>query len=141
MQITVIKINNNVDVQKAFDIRIKVFVEEQGVDKRLEYEHEEESTHFLAIVDGNPAGTARWRQTENGIKLERFAVLPQYRSSGVGAHLVKAVLNDVLPTNKKIYLNAQTQVVNFYAKYGFAPVGKEFEEAGIMHYKMEFIGK
>jgi predicted GNAT family N-acyltransferase len=141
MQITIIKINNNVDLQKAFDIRVKVFVEEQGVDKRLEYEHEDESTHFLALVDGVAAGTARHRQTENGIKLERFAVLPQYRQAGVGAHLVKAVLNDVLPTNKKIYLNAQTQVVNFYAKYGFAHVGKEFEEAGIMHYKMEFIGK
>lgn len=134
------KIENDEDLQKAFAIRIKVFVEEQGVDQRLEYEHEDESTHFLALVEGIPAGTARWRETENGYKLERFAVLSQYRSSGVGAALVKAVVQDVLPTDKMIYLNAQTQVVDFYARYGFEPFGKEFEEAGIMHCEMRLAG-
>jgi predicted GNAT family N-acyltransferase len=141
MNVEVIKIANSAHLQKAFDIRVKVFVDEQGVDKRLEYEHEDESTHFLALADGVPAGTARHRQTENGIKLERFAVLPQYRGSGVGESLVKAVLGNVQPTDKKIYLNAQTQVVNFYAKYGFIPVGNEFEEAGIKHFKMELQNK
>lgn len=138
MQPTVVKITSDALLQKAFDIRVKVFVEEQGVDRSLEYEHEEESTHFLAYVGNEPVGTARWRETENGFKLERFAVLPQYRTHGVGAALLKNVLADVKPTNKKIYLNAQTQVVGFYAKYGFTPVGDEFEEAGIKHYKMEY---
>ncbi len=124
------------DLQKAFAIRIKVFVDEQGVDKKLEYEFEDESTHFLALVKGNPAGTARWRETPNGYKCERFAVLPQYRNSGIGAALVKAILNDMLPTTKKIYLNAQTQVLDFYGRYGFEKEGEEFEEAGIMHFKM-----
>lgn len=139
--IEVIKIDNNADLQQAFDIRVKVFVEEQGVDKRLEYEYEDESTHFLALADGKPIGTARWRKTDGGYKLERFAVLQAYRSSGAGAALLKAVLADLPPTTEKIYLNAQTQVVNFYSKYGFTPVGKEFEEAGIMHYKMELVNE
>ncbi len=138
MSIEVIRIDNDALLQQAFDIRVKVFVDEQGVDQRLEYEYEDESTHFLALLGGKPIGTARWRKTDGGYKLERFAVLQAYRSSGAGAALLKAVLTDVLPTDEKVYLNAQTQVVNFYAKYGFAPVGKEFEEAGIMHYKMEF---
>jgi predicted GNAT family N-acyltransferase len=109
------------------------------VDKRLEYEYEDESTHFLAVVDGKPIGTARWRKTDGGYKLERFAVLQAYRSSGAGAALLKAVLADVPPTDENVYLNAQTQVVDFYAKYGFAPVGDEFEEAGIKHFKMELL--
>lgn len=132
------RIESDTDLQKAFDIRIKVFVDEQGVDKRLEYEFEEESIHFLALVDGVPVGTARWRETENGYKLERFAVLKEYRKYGVGGELVKATLNEVLPTDKKIYLNAQTQVVGFYGRYGFKPEGEEFEEAGIMHFAMTY---
>lgn len=132
------KIESDTDLQKAFAIRIKVFVDEQGVDKRLEYEFEKESTHFLALMAGKPVGTARWRETENGYKLERFAVLKEYRAHGVGGALVKATLNEVLPTKKKIYLNAQTQVVDFYGRYGFRPEGEEFEEAGIMHYTMVY---
>lgn len=136
--VEVYRIESDADLQKAFDIRIKVFVDEQRVDRSLEYEFEEESTHFLALVDGTPAGTARWRETENGFKLERFAVLKEYRKHGVGGALVKATLNEVLPTDKKIYLNAQTQVVDFYGRYGFKPEGEEFEEAGIMHYAMVY---
>jgi predicted GNAT family N-acyltransferase len=35
-----------------------------------------------------------------------------------------------------VYLHAQVQVVDFYAKFGFEAVGPQFEEAGIQHYKM-----
>lgn len=136
MTVTVTKISDPATLQRAFDIRVKVFVDEQGVDRGLEYEHEEESTHFIALVDGEEAGTARWRKTEKGIKLERFAVLPDFRSVGVGRELVKAVLNDIDTKAQKVYLHAQSQVVDFYKKQGFEPEGEEFEEAGIKHFKM-----
>lgn len=136
MTVTVTKISDPATLQRAFDIRVKVFVDEQGVDRDLEYEHEEESTHFIALVGGEEAGTARWRKTEKGIKLERFAVLPDFRSAGVGRELVKAVLNDIDTKAQKIYLHAQSQVVDFYKKQGFEPEGEEFEEAGIKHFKM-----
>lgn len=136
MTVTVTKISDPATLQRAFDIRVKVFVDEQGVDRDLEYEHEEESTHFIALVDDEEAGTARWRKTEKGIKLERFAVLPDFRSAGVGRELVKAVLNDIDTKAQKIYLHAQSQVVDFYKKQGFEPEGEEFEEAGIKHFKM-----
>lgn len=136
MTVSVTKISDPAALQRAFDIRVKVFVDEQGVNKDLEYEHEEESTHFIAMVDGKEAGTARWRKTEKGIKLERFAVLPDFRSAGVGRELVKAVLNDIDTKAQKIYLHAQSQVVDFYKKQGFEPEGEEFEEAGIKHFKM-----
>ena len=79
------------------------------------------------------------RKTYKGIKLERFAVLSKFRRSGVGKHLVKEVLKDVLPMRQNIYLHAQIQTVYFYQKLSFAIDGKIFEEAGIKHYKMIFI--
>src|SRR5688500_6394403 len=124
------------ELQKAFDIRIKVFVDEQNCHADLEYENDAESTHFLATCNSVPCGAARWRKTGNGIKLERFAVLPEYRGKGVGAHLVKAVLKDIPSSPGKIYLNAQLSAMNFYAPFGFKPVGDQFEEAGIMHQQM-----
>ncbi len=121
----------------AFDIRDKVFVIEQEVDKSEEYdEFEDDSTHFLIYEDGKAIGTARWRKTKYGFKLERFAVLKDFRGSGKGLEILKAVINDLPETNEPIYLHAQVQVVGFYQKVGFKKVGEQFEEANIQHYKM-----
>jgi predicted GNAT family N-acyltransferase len=122
--------------KKAFLIRKKVFVEEQHCDPAEEYEFEEESHHFLLQVDGTPVMTARWRETEKGIKLERFAMLEEYRNRGLGRVLLKEVVKDVRPLNKKVYLHAQLKAVTFYQREGFIAVGDIFEEAGIMHYLM-----
>lgn len=123
-------------LEKVFAIRRQVFVVEQHCPPELEWEHEEESTHFLAMVDGVPAGAARWRKTDKGYKLERFAVLKEFRGQGVGQELVKAVLDDLPADADYIYLHAQIQAMPLYERSGFEKNGPEFEEAGIRHYKM-----
>lgn len=132
------------DQEKAsivFEIRQRVFVEEQKVSREEEYDdYEDESMHYMLLVEKQPAGTARWRFTNNGIKLERFAVLPQYRNVGAGSTLVKAVLADVIPHQKKIYLHAQVAAMNLYKRAGFVAEGELFYEANIPHYKMVFNG-
>ena len=143
--ISVSPISNSSDLDTAFAIRRQVFVEEQHVSAREEYdEFEDISTHFLARTEGTPCGTARWRRTSNGIKLERFAVLPPFRGQGVGKALVRAVLDDVFSQQpepiERIYLNAQVQAMPLYASFGFVPIGPLFEEAGIQHYKMVLPG-
>ena len=125
------------DVRK---VRNDVFVLEQGVSETDEYdEFESSARHYLITKNDVSCGVARWRKTDKGIKLERFAVLSKFRRSGVGKRLVKEVLKDVLPMRQKIYLHAQIQTVYFYQKLSFAIDGKIFEEAGIKHYKMIFI--
>ena len=139
---TVNKITTKEGLQAAFDIRELVFVVEQEVDAAEEYdEFEDSSVHFLAKVEGTPVGTARWRFTQNGVKMERFAVLKVARGKGVGQALVAAVLGDIdqhPDTNgKKKYLHAQIHAMPLYAKFGFQVVGDQFEECSILHYKME----
>lgn len=121
---------------KCLEIRKQVFVEEQKVDIQLEIENEDDSKHYLITLDDRPAATGRWRKTDNGFKLERFAVVDKYRNTGLGRVLVETILTDILPTDKPVYLNAQSTVVGFYEKYGFIKTGKPFFEAGIEHYKM-----
>lgn len=125
---------------KVFAIRRKVFVEEQGVDATLEYDKEEQATHYLLLLAGKPIGAARWRETEKGIKLERFAILPEFRNRGFGEIILEAVLKDVAGSGKMIYLHSQSKAVSFYERNGFVKEGKMFTEAGIEHYYMKYSG-
>lgn len=136
MNIIVKKITDNSTLNEAYNIRREVFVVEQRVDEREEYEHEEISVHFIARIENEYAGTARWRITENGVKLERFAVLGKFRSAGVGSALLKAVIEDIPTEHKYLYLHAQLTAMGLYSKFGFTETGPMFEEAGIQHYKM-----
>ncbi len=139
-KITVKKVSDQQELEKVFAIRKKVFVYEQNCPPELEWEFEDESTHFLAKADGEPAGAARWRKTANGYKLERFAVLKAFRGFGIGQALVKAVLADLPADADHVYLHAQIQAVGLYEKFAFEKLGEEFEEAGIRHYKMVLKG-
>lgn len=135
-KIQVQKVSDQPSLDKVFAIRREVFVVEQNCPPELEWEHEEESTHFLATVDGEPAGACRWRKTDNGYKLERFAVLQKFRGQGVAQELVRTCIADLPADADYIYLNAQIQAMGLYAKFGFVAEGPQFEEAGIQHFKM-----
>ncbi|WP_266365973.1 GNAT family N-acetyltransferase [Tellurirhabdus rosea] len=139
--ITVQQVTHPEELKTVFAIRESVFVQEQNVPAEEEYdEFETSSRHFLAFSDGTPCGTARWRTTSNGVKLERFAVLKAFRGQGVGRELVHSVLEDVFSQQPeplgKIYLHAQVTAMPLYAGFGFEPVGDSFDECGIQHYKM-----
>ncbi len=135
-KIQVNQVNSPAELEKVFAIRRQVFVVEQDCPPELEWEFEDESTHFLATVDGESAGAARWRKTDKGYKLERFAGLSEFRGLGVGQELVKAVIAHLPANADYIYLHAQIQAIGLYEKAGFKSTGPEFEEAGIRHYKM-----
>ena len=125
-------------MKEAHRIRYEVFVIGQNCPEELEWEFEEESTHFLLIENDIPLASARHRKTEKGYKLERFAVLSEARGKGFGMLILKAILEDIKESNELKYMHAQEQVIPFYEKVGFEKSGNIFEEAGIMHYKMEY---
>ncbi|MDR6943314.1 GNAT family N-acetyltransferase [Mucilaginibacter pocheonensis] len=136
LKLEVKKVTEQTELDKVFAVRREVFVVEQNCPPELEWEFEDESNHFLATVDGEPAGACRWRKTEKGYKLERFAVLQKFRGFGVGQALVQAALNDLPADAGYVYLHAQIQAMSLYEKFNFEKTGPEFEEAGIKHYKM-----
>ena len=119
-------------------IRRRVFVDEQGVDPALEYDKEENAHHYLLTINDKPIATARWRETEEGIKLERFAVLSEFRNRGIGEIILKEVMKDVIPLGKLIYLHSQARAVPFYERNRFKKEGEIFMEAGIEHYYMKY---
>ncbi|MBS4072687.1 MAG: GNAT family N-acetyltransferase [Algoriphagus sp.] len=142
MSLRVEKITDNSLLQEAFAIRNQVFVLEQNVDPALERDDfEATSHHFIAFLEEIPVGAARWRVTDYGVKLERFAVLREFRGKGIGQALVSEVLIDIAANpdaaGKIKYLHAQLSAVGLYSKFGFEKVGDLFEECFIQHYKMQ----
>lgn len=130
------------ELDEALAVRHTVFVLGQNVPADLENDAHDrtDATHYLARTDeGKPCGAARWRVTQQGVKLERFAVLEAYRNQQVGAALLAAVVQDVRAQYPEatVYLNAQLPAVRFYERHGFEKVGEKFVEADIEHYQMQ----
>ena len=124
------------DKGECFSIRRDVFVKEQNISKKIEFDDEKvDATYFIAQYKNKFVGTARYRFTDFGIKLERFAVLKSYRNLGVGKKLALHILNSI-KDEKVIYLHAQESVIDFYSKLGFKRIGSQFFEAEIPHQKM-----
>ena len=124
----------------AFNIRKKVFVEEQGIPLHLEIdEFDQTATHFVVLENDEPIAAARIRETELNVgKVERVCVLPEHRRKHLGV-LVMNALEEHAKQNgwKKLKLNAQTYAIPFYEKLAFQVTSPEFDDAGIPHRAME----
>jgi len=136
------KISARADWKKAFAIRLRVFVEEQGVPREIELDrYDRRAIHFLATASGRAVGTARIVLHRGNAKIGRMAVLQSHRGKGVGTRLLKrAVATAKKLGARKIYLHAQVSVIGFYERLGFRSVGPVFDEAGILHRKMNLEG-
>ncbi len=120
-------------------IRRRVFIEEQGVPEPDELDGKDgERTHFLARdAAGRAVGSACLRPYRARHKVERVAVLPELRGSGLGRDLMSAVEAHARTLGEdELVLHAQAGVVPFYEKLGWVSVGPRFFEAGIEHQKM-----
>ncbi len=127
---------------EVLKIRTEVFIQEQGVNSLLEYDDDSQNpTYYLLKTSDGFIATCRYRKTNIGIKIERFAVLKMFRNKGYGMKLMDVVLRDLSNLNLLIYLHAQISSVNFYKKYGFVVSGDVFQEAGIDHFTMKYTSK
>ena len=96
MDVNVKIVKSSAEKELVLTIRKDVFIRGLNIPEHLEIdENEDVATYVLAYIKNNPVGTARWRKTEKGIKLERFAVLDKYRSNGIGAKMTKFILNNL----------------------------------------------
>lgn len=117
-------------------VRFAVFVREQGIAADLEIdEWDAGALHAVAFdAQGTPIATGRLLPDAH---IGRMAVLPAARGLGVGVRVLRALV--AIATAKgmrELRLHAQRSAVGFYERAGFAPVGDEYEEVGILHRTM-----
>jgi ElaA protein len=132
------RVSSQQQLKRAFAIRMRVFVREQGVPADMELDRDDaRATHLLALIPGKAVGTARIVIGRGNAKIGRMAVLKRFRRKGVGTKLLKrAIVTAETLGAKKIYLHAQVPVIGFYETVGFRCAGAVFDEAGIPHRKM-----
>jgi len=72
------------------------------------------------------------------VKIGRMAVLAERRRAGVGRRVLEFLVEHARQRGfRRAVLDAQLHAEGFYLKQGFTPVGDVFEEAGILHRRME----
>ncbi|MET3698315.1 predicted GNAT family N-acyltransferase [Bacillus oleivorans] len=127
------------ELQDAFTIRKKVFVEEQGVPIEEEIDQfDDTATHFVLYHNHSPAGAGRFRILDGIGKVERICVDSSLRGLGGG----KAIMSKIEDYAKEqgitaLKLNAQTHAIPFYESLGYNVDSDEFMDAGIPHKTMK----
>lgn len=131
-------ISSEQQLNDAFKIRKKVFVEEQNVPPEEEIDDlESEATHFVLYIKEEPAGAGRFRTVNGYGKVERICVLSDYRGTGAGKAIMEKIESYAKNEGfKRLKLNAQTHAIPFYSKLGYEVVSEEFLDAGIPHKTM-----
>ncbi len=127
------------ELEACLAIRRRVFIEEQGVPETLEVDGEDRACrHWLGRVDGRALATARAKVVEGAAKIQRVAVLPEARGTGLGRALMGAVLAELRadPAVAGVWLESQVSAIPFYEGLGFVAEGPEFLDAGIPHRRM-----
>lgn len=122
-------------------IRNEVFCKEQNIDYSLEVipEEEKQARSYLICLKEKPIGCIRYRETEEGYKLERFAVIKEYRNKGYGTLAFEFLCQSIIDENNPctLLVHAQEYLIPYYEKLGFIKEGSIFKEANINHIKMK----
>ena len=139
------EVSSKEEMNKSYSIRTRVFCEEQKISKEIEFDNLDHLCGHFLIFDGVKAiGTARVRQKEKDLlKIERVAVLKEFRRLKVGSILIKNIIKHYLNLdyNKSIILHSQVAVADFYKSLNFISYGNEFYEDGIPHIAMKYLKK
>lgn len=117
-------------------VRRAVFIEEQRVPEHEEWDDRDAVSRHVIALDAKRDAVGTGRLDPTG-KIGRVAVLPQYRGSGVGAAIVRRLVELAEGQDlAEVHLNAQVDALGFYERLGFRAEGPEFDEVGIPHRRM-----
>ena len=122
------------------NLRIEIFVKEQGVPEENEFDDFDlQVPHLVIFSDGEAVATGRnIPYGENTVKIGRIAVKKEKRGLHLGEKIVKELLRKAKEDGAKtVKVGAQTHAVGFYEKCGFSLIGTpEYLEENIPHYDM-----
>lgn len=137
------------ELREALAVRMRVFVEEQGVPAEEEvdaYDGDPAATpalHVLGRLDGSAIATARLLLDPPPGDLPhigRVAVLREHRGRGYGAAVMETLHAAASERGfRGVTLAAQLHAVGFYERLGYAAHGPVFLDAGIEHRQMDLL--
>lgn len=147
-ELQVSRIHSMVEMREALSIRMRVFVEEQGVPVEEEVdahdadpEMNETAVHVLGRLDGEAVATARLLlDTHDGgfPHIGRVAVLAEHRGKHFGVAVMEALHEEARARGYDgVTLSAQLHALPFYERLGYVARGTTYLDAGIEHRAMD----
>ncbi len=133
-------ISSDAELEAAFNVRRRVFIEEQGIPEEIELDEYDRVATHIVVRDGDKViATARVQFPADGLaKIERMAVLENFRRRGIGKEIISFLSQELRKRKvEQVVLHAQYAVIDFYRSCGFEETGEPFPEAGIKHIKMQ----
>jgi predicted GNAT family N-acyltransferase len=139
LSVTVRRARDAAEIEAAMNLRVRVFVDEQGVDEAEETDDlDAESVQVVGLDESGVIATCRLRDLGDGTwKLERMVVERRLRKLGVGARLLAGAEEEARSAGaSEMVLHAQRRAEDFYADHGYVAEGDVFVEAEIEHIRM-----
>jgi predicted GNAT family N-acyltransferase len=152
LTLTVRPARDPAEVRAAMDLRVRVFCDEQGVERRVELDGlDDEATQIVALDESGVIATCRLRFLDEArpeaeprthrrlveCKLERMAVERRLRGAGAGRRLLEGAEDEARRQGAtSMLLHAQRRAEGFYAAAGYEAKGETFLEEGIEHVAM-----
>jgi ElaA protein len=118
-------------------LRVEVFVVEQhAAYPDLDGRDAEAGALLIWATDdeGRVLSTARVLQEPDAKRIGRIATAPDARGRGIAAQVLQRGIE--LCDGKPIHLDAQTQLLDWYRRFGFEVSGEEYLEDDIPHRPM-----
>lgn len=123
--------------QEAKDIRIEVFMKEQGFENEFD-DIDNISFHIVVFDEEKPIGTCRFFKENDHYTIGRVAVLKEYRNQHIGNLLLESAEKEIKELNGAlIVVHAQVRVSPFYEKQGYIQFGQIDDDEGVPHMWMK----
>ena len=139
VEINILKLNfNDEDFSHIRNIRKSVFNIELGISESELFDKNDETCDHFLIFDGKKiAGSVRIHSMNATIKLERMAILKEFRTKNYGKNCILQIKEYYSTKNfSRIILDSIYSVRGFYKKCGFTEEGEIFQRVGIDHIRM-----
>src|SRR5450631_716226 len=131
------------DLLMVYTIRAAVYMAEQDCPFVEEFDGNDHcATHFLGLVDGEPAGCLRIRFFADFCKVERLAVRKNYRRSIMVRSLIREGFNHCRRKGyTKFYAHAREGLEPFWAYFGAKPLPGQEKFVFSDHLYTEMVGE
>ena len=131
---------NPEQMEQAFALRIRVFVDEQAVPLEEEFDGLDEQASHVIIFDEDDRAVGTGRVIISGpiAKMQRITVDGGCRGRGVGRQVMEGLEGLARGAGARIArLDAQTRVIGFYESLGYFAYGDLHLDANILHRWMD----
>lgn len=129
------------EFHEARKLRYAVLYEPLGIEEsKVDWGDDTTSAHCVAFVNGAMVGYGRLVRDGSFAQVRHLAVLPGYRTRGVGGGLLDQLLEVARDLGvRSVYLNARFTAWRLYADRGFESTGPVIhtESSHLPHQRME----